>query len=504
MKENKKINKQFLFKLIIWLNIIKICNLCEKNKPFLKDGVCYENCTVEEIKEGNCEVENYIIKTQWIDNILYLTNTFFNYINMVTTKNDDLIILMSPYPASNIRFFYGLNSEGRGYFTQNNKDIYNYTMVISSSNILGRYESLSFLVKLKSKSETKEYIMEIGKTPQLLQVYDFKEKTIIIQEIKEVFYDLTNVRQLMGAFVPLKASDYNYYLVGLLWVKYSNSVGYFYLTLLKFKITTLTGTISLTYEKKEIESGQSQAISCYETSSYYIICFYKNRNKEYIMQAFTSSLDPKNKAKIQNGNDDEEIFFKCVHFYDVTGAFVYYTNDNTPYAIIEFKKYCHNSDTISDDYTKFTYRDFSFYYKVLLSDLIKVTDKKIYYVVISLDKSKLYIISIYNYDQEKLIQRIYKIDSFSYNEYKFYNTIRIELYKHFLAFGHNGFKDNEPFASLNIFSYPNSSDTEIDVYDYLLNNNDIKINNIQLNIKDLCHIENNVFGYILTGIQILK
>ena len=297
MKENKKNNKQFLFKLIIWLNIIKICNLCEKNKPFLKDGVCYENCTVEEIKEGNCEVENYIIKTQWIDNILYLTNTFFNYINMVTTKNDDLIILMSPYPASNIRFFYGLNSEGRGYFTQNNKDIYNYTMVISSSNILGRYESLSFLVKLKSKSETKEYIMEIGKTPQLLQVYDFKEKTIIIQEIKEVFYDLTNVRQLMGAFVPLKASDYNYYLVGLLWVKYSNSVGYFYLTLLKFKITTLTGTISLTYEKKEIESGQSQAISCYETSSYYIICFYKNRNKEYIMQAFTSSLDPKTKLK---------------------------------------------------------------------------------------------------------------------------------------------------------------------------------------------------------------
>ena len=504
MRDNKKNNKPFLFKLIIWFNIIKICNLCETNTPFLKDGVCYGSCTVEEIKEGNCEVENDIIKTQWIDNIVYLTNTCFNYINMVTTKNDDLIILMSQYPASNIRFFYGLNSEGRGYFQQNNIDIYNYTMAISSSNTFARYESLSFLVKLKSKSETKEYIMEIGKTPQLMHVYDFEDKKIIIQEISSVFYDLTSVRQIMGAFIPLSATDYNYYLVGLLWIKYTNSVGSFYLTLLKFKITTLTGSISLTYDKKEIESGQSQAVSCYETASYYIICFYKNRNKEYIMAAFTSSLDPKNTAKIQNGNDNEEIFFKCVHFYDDIGAFAYYSNDNTPYAIIEFKKYCHNSDTISDYYTKFTYRNFSFYYNLLLSDLIKVTDKKIYYVVVSFDKSQLYIISIYNYDQEKLMQRIYKIDSFSYNEYQFYNTIRIELYKNFLVFGHNGSKDYKLFASLNIFSYPNSTDTEIDVYDYLLNNNEVKINNIQLNIKDLCHIENNVFGYILTGIKILE
>ena len=61
----------------------------------------------------------------------------------------------------------------------------------------------------------------------------------------------------MGAFVPLNATDYNYYLVGLLWIKYTNSVGSFYLTLIKFKITTLTGSISLTYDKKEIESGKS-------------------------------------------------------------------------------------------------------------------------------------------------------------------------------------------------------------------------------------------------------
>ena len=187
MRENKKNNKQFLFKLTIWLNIIIICNLCETNTPFLKDGVCYEVCTVEEIKDGNCEVENDIIKTQWIDNIIYLTNTFFSYINMVSTKKDDLIILMSPYPSSNVRYFYGLNNEGRGYFQQNNIDIYNYTMVIDSSNTLGRYESLSFLVKLKSKSETKEYIMEIGKTPQLIQVYDFEEKKLLFKKLNMFF-----------------------------------------------------------------------------------------------------------------------------------------------------------------------------------------------------------------------------------------------------------------------------------------------------------------------------
>ena len=510
MKENKINKKQFLLyslllKLLFFFNILKICNLCETSMPFIKEGVCYEKCTVEEIKLGDCKLENDIIKTQWIDNIIILSNDAFHYINMVTTKNDDLIILISQYPGSNLRLFYGLNSEGRGYFVQNNINIKNYTMIISSTTTIERYESVSFLVKLRSKTETKEYIMEIGKTPQLLQVYDFEERKIIVKSIDYVFYELTSVRQLMGAYVPLTASDYNYYLVGLLWIKYSNSIGYYYISLLKFKITTLTSDISLTYEKKEIESGQSQAISCYETSAYDIVCFYKNKNKEYTMAVFTSSLVTKNSTNLQSDNDNEDAFFKCVHFFDDIGAFAYYTNDNSPYAIIEFKKYSHDNNYISNYYTKFSFDEYSFYYNLLLSDLIKAEDKKIYYVVTSLDKSQLYIISIYNYDEEKLMQRIYKTNAFSYNEYTFYNTIRLELYNKFLAFGSNVYKGGISFfASLIIFSYPNSTDTEIDVYNHLLNNNDIKINNILLNIKDLCHIENNVFGYIITGIKILE
>ena len=42
------------------------------------------------------------------------------------------------------------------------------------------------------------------------------------------------------------------------------------------------------------------------------------------------------------------------------------------------------------------------------------------------------------------------------------------------------------------------------LYNYLLKNNSIKINNIKLEIKNLCKIENNIFGYILTGIKIIE
>ena len=73
---------------------------------------------------------------------------------------------MSAYPATNTRLFYGLNKEGRGYFTIDNKESANNSMVISKSYTVMRYEAEIFMVKLKSSSETKDYIMDFGKNPQ--------------------------------------------------------------------------------------------------------------------------------------------------------------------------------------------------------------------------------------------------------------------------------------------------------------------------------------------------
>ena len=51
-------------------------------------------------------------------------------------------------------------------------------------------------------------------------------------------------------------------------------------------------------------------------------------------------------------------------------------------------------------------------------------------------------------------------------------------------------------SSLIIFSYPNSADINNEIEQSLLKNNDIKINNINLEIKNLCNLDNNIFGHL--------
>ena len=259
MKENviyKKTKNKFLYysllsKLIFFLTITKVCSpTCGPNFPFIKNGVCVQNCTLEELNNG-CIIENEILKTQWINNITYLTESGNPYINLVVSENNDLIILMSAYPATNTRLFYGLNKEGRGYFTIDNKESANNSMVISKSYTVMRYEAEIFMVKLKSSSETKEYIMDFGKNPQLLHFYDPEILSLELKDISEVFYPFYILKQLMGAKVKLTSSSDNYYVIGILWADYSNSNYYFYFTLIKFSITSLTGDIIMDSKSKK-------------------------------------------------------------------------------------------------------------------------------------------------------------------------------------------------------------------------------------------------------------
>ena len=69
----------------------------------------------------------------------------------------------------------------------------------------------------------------------------------------------------------------------------------------------------------------------------------------------------------------------------------------------------------------------------------------------------------------------------------------------------NGYtSESQTLSSLVIFSYPNSTDVEIKLAKYLFDHNEIKIANINLELRNLCNMENNIFGYILTGLEILE
>ena len=181
---NKYIFLYFL-EIILFLSIIKLYESCPKDTPFLKEGNCISSCMEEEINAESCLIDNEIVKTQWISNIDYISGNKFVYFNMALSQKGDLLILVSSYPATNTRILYGITKEGRGYFNDNK--IYTMELIYDDDEVMGKFESEIFMIKLASSTATTEYIFSLAKTPQLIEVYDLNAKKYIIAQLQTIF-----------------------------------------------------------------------------------------------------------------------------------------------------------------------------------------------------------------------------------------------------------------------------------------------------------------------------
>ena len=108
--------------------------------------------------------------------------------------------------------------------------------------------------------------------------------------------------------------------------------------------------------------------------------------------------------------------------------------------------------------------------------------------------------------------RYYSIVLFDTYSYKFYLDLRAFVYNDFIAvaFSHCPQSDCEAltrkhYSSLIIFIFPNSTDQDFDLVQYLYKTNE-KIENFTLDIEEKINytIENNIFGYIYEGIKIFN
>ena len=179
------------------------------------------------------------------------------------------------------------------------------------------------------------------------------------------------------------------------------------LSLIKFSIASLVTNVRKTQSKIDINVYDSRVVSCYELSTLYIACFYKNINNKYTIGVFPPDFKNQKIKELATADKNDLKFFKCAHFYGEIGAFIYYTNDNPPHAIIELYKYSGNQ--ITRVFSKINFDNYLFQYNVTNNDIIKIFDKKIFFVAVSLDGLKLYVISIYNYDQQKLMKEFMKL-----------------------------------------------------------------------------------------------
>jgi hypothetical protein len=250
--------------------------------------------------------------------------------------------------------------------------------------------------------------------------------------------------------------------------------------------------------------------SCYESVQKSNVCFFKYYHlstASYLFYGYNPEKKTEGSQIVLTINDkEEEKFFKCVHYTLEIGAFLYYSNDKEPKAVIAFGEF--KTTGCASIVTRIEFKSYNFNYNNLLNDLVKISDGKIFFAAVSIDMKSLYIVSIHNTQDNTVlyyIERIYHINSFTYNDYSFNNTIRLTIFNNYLSFCSNGITSNkESFSSLIIFSYPNSTDFSLEITHFLLNNNETNINNLTIDITKLCLIENNIFGLVLTGFKIIQ
>ena len=159
-----------LFKIFLFLELVNQClfeKCSNREKPFFLNNECVESCEEEDIKSNLCILDNEIIKTQYLNNIIYINELNIVYIEIDVSENNNLYYILSTYPQSNTRVFYIINNEGYGLFEKDNPIS---KIEVNDPRNLGRYESVFFAFQLLSDSDNKEYLINIPKSNQLTEL----------------------------------------------------------------------------------------------------------------------------------------------------------------------------------------------------------------------------------------------------------------------------------------------------------------------------------------------
>ena len=257
-----------------------------------------------------------------------------------------------------------------------------------------------------------------------------------------------------------------------------------------------------------------------------------------------------------NVNSDPNSFVKGIHLKNEVGVFIYYNNLQSymSYPILLFKKYNENTNKLENYFSSrksvelnkyvniYNYRNRNRTYNnwnnynysnwnnnypsnrynysqnnniyfnnyCLKNDLIKISENKICFTTSSLSNETLYIILLNILENEKIVIRYYSINLFKLYNHKILLDMRAHLFINYIALAfsycpqESCYTDvvGDHFSAFILFSYPNATDNTLNIEEYLFKNNDIKIDNLIVDIKQSAKIENNIFGYDYYGINI--
>ncbi len=495
-----------LLKYIIFLSNINIfissdCNYTHPIKN--SDGQCIEGgCSETQFTAGTCIIGNDIIKIQWINKRIEYSANYINYATSVVTENGNLICGSSFYSSSTKKYYFGLKKNGRPYFLDNGEET---CFSITDSDKV-RNEGNLFGIKLNGTNDDKEYIIAIGNNVVYVEIYDFEDNNNIgiYKQLGSTFFGTGYNSFQRASIFKLKNSKEDYYIVSIIAQPPSSSTKSFYVMKLLFTSLNIDSyTAIVKYQK--LDSSYISLSSCFQTDNDYIFCFYLDDESNYIAIVYDSNLNFIISKDIATATAHSVYdFYKCIHFIGETGAFLYYNSNKN--IEIQFKKFINEDTENSEDIinyftskTSITIKNNGYKNITKNSDLIKIDEKKFCLVLTSLDGYEFNIFIVNNYVDEKIIIRHYNIKMYNLYLYKIPDDLKISLYNGLIALACTGrYNNGNMIASVIIFSYPNSTDFNLDI-----TNNLLSLTKSIINFYEKCNIENNIFGYIFSGVKII-
>jgi hypothetical protein len=167
--KDKKITLYYLIYFFIFLTKIRISKSeCQKTIPYLRGDECSSDiCTDDELLNNICSINNSIIKTQWLNNILIFDQYNFRAGNFAINDDGDMII---EYSENNQRLFYGLKKDGSYLFN----DDTSHSKIISfeNSETMKRFESKNIFIYINDK----QYLFSTGTSISISELYDLDNK----------------------------------------------------------------------------------------------------------------------------------------------------------------------------------------------------------------------------------------------------------------------------------------------------------------------------------------
>jgi len=495
---------------------------CPYIKPILKNNLCtISYCTEKEFQDKTCQIYHPIIKTQWLNNFHIFSELNNSLISIETDINPNIktIFFSQNIDESNDKkekYLFGFYGHGAGIFTDETENFFEIYKKISFPKNSKYFDKIAYI-----EINFQGYLLTtpIGKYFYLI---DYENDKIKTNELDIPSYTADKIIILK---VPEDSVTHDFaisYIYCNDIIKKENC----YLMIKMFGIEN-----EKIYEKysmkKLVEVYYDTELNCIRDEQNFIKCTYSKYGKgnklNHVLSIFSSDkFELKKEYILEDSFDPEPTFDSMIQFNKTISVFAYSIKDKKNIIQVVLKK------------VEYDYKIRSFYIDNLIIGInsILINEDNLYkfigakassnsLVKISYDKFALFVNDFTIYNSNNLNSRIIIFIFTLYNSNTKINVrhypINLNIYnryidKKIIGYNLNGFtgmliestspeNDQLKRASFLTFGYMNSTK---DI-------NSIEGNNILFEKKEKIklnsyfnEIENNLFGYELSGIKVIS